>query len=103
TTLGKVLHLVDKTATQTPAITLLQGHHIELSQQTGDPVQVGNSFVMGQKVLPAAGKIMTVGGGGNPHLDVKAQQPHMSARLELISPVEPSILAHITGLSGGRQ
>lgn len=86
--LGQVLHLVNVAAAQTATVTLLQRHHIVVADQPGDSVQVFDAVAIGQHMLPAAGEIMSVGGGVDSHLNIERQQSKVPVRLEFRHMVE---------------
>src|SRR5690606_19983434 len=75
TQLGQMLYLIDITRTQAAPIGFLQGHQIVIAEQLTDTLQIVGTPSMGQKMLPAAGQVVVVTLGADPHLDVETEQP----------------------------
>ncbi len=72
---GQVLGLVHEPRAQASGVHLLQRDQIVPGDRVSDRVQVGPATRVRQHVAPAPRQVVPVALGGNPSLDVIAEQP----------------------------
>lgn len=70
---GQILGLVDKTATQTTGVHLLQTDEIELAQHGRDAIQIAQMLAVWQDMPPAPGQVLAVLTGMDTRLDIVAE------------------------------